>query len=68
MSSPDRPPVGAHGDRPALAELLRSPPGMAIGAKAADVAVFVQSATGQRHNVVRYGRLADNPGGSAITA
>ncbi len=68
MSSPDRPPVGAHGDRPALAELFGSPLGMALGAEAADVAVLVRSATGQRHDVVRYGRLADNPGSSAITA
>ena len=66
--SPDRPPVGAHGDRPALAELFGSPLGMALGAEAADVAVLVRSATGQRHDVVRYGRLADNPGGGAITA
>ena len=39
--SPDRPPVGPHGDRPALAELFGSPLGVALGAKAADVAVFV---------------------------
>jgi hypothetical protein len=41
---------------------------MALGAKAEDVAVFVRSAMGERHDVVRYGRLADNPGGGAITA
>lgn len=44
--SPDRPPVGAHGDRPALAELFGSPLGVAVGAKAADIAVLVRSATG----------------------
>ena len=42
----DRPPVGAHGNRPALAELFGSPPRMALGAKAADVAVFVRPAMG----------------------
>ena len=41
---------------------------MALGAKAADVTVFVRSAMGQRHNVVRYGRLADNLGGGTIAA
>ncbi len=66
--SPDRPPVGAHGDNPALAELFGSPLGMALGAKTADVAILVRSAMSQRHDVVRYGRLADNPDRSAITA
>ena len=66
--SPDRPPVGAHGDRPSLAELFGSPLGMALGAEAADVAVLVRSAKGQRHNMVRHGRLTDNPGAIAITA
>ena len=42
----DRPPIGAHGDRPALAELFGSPLGMALGAKAADVAVLVRSTMG----------------------
>ena len=64
--SADRPTVGAHGDRPAMAELFGSPPGMALGTKAADVAVLVRSAMAQRHDVIRYGRLADNPGGVAI--
>jgi hypothetical protein len=41
---------------------------MAVGAEAANVAVLVRSAMGQRHNVVRYGRLADNPGSGTITA
>ena len=41
---------------------------MALGAEAADVAVLVRSAMGQRHNVVRYGRLADYPGGGTIAA
>jgi hypothetical protein len=41
---------------------------MALGAQAADVAVLVRSAMGQRHNVIRYGRLADNPDGGAIAA
>ena len=41
---------------------------MALGAQAANVAVFVRSAMGQRHNVVRYGRLADNPDGGTIAA
>ncbi len=68
MTSPYRPPVVPHGDRPALAELLRSPHGVALSAEAADVAVLVRSAMGQRHDVVRHGRLADNPGGGTITA
>ena len=66
--SPDRPTVRAHGNRPALAELFGSPLRMALGAEAADVAVLVRSAMGQRHDVVRHGRLADNPGGGAIAA
>ena len=41
---------------------------MAVGAEAANVAVLVRSAIGQRHNVVRYGRLADNPDGGAVAA
>jgi hypothetical protein len=51
-----------------MAELLRSPLGVALGAKAADVAVVVRSAMGQRHDVVRHGRLADNPSASTIAA
>ena len=66
--SPDQPPVGANAGRPALAELFGSPLRMALGAEAADVAVLVRSAMGQRHDVVRHGRLADNPGGGAIAA
>lgn len=42
----DRPPIGAHGNRPALAELLGSPLRMTLGAKAADVAVLVRSTMG----------------------
>lgn len=66
--SADRPTVGTHGNRPASAELFGSPLGMAFGTEAADVAVLVRSAMGQRHNVVRYGRLANNPGGCAVAA
>ena len=62
------PPVSPYPDLPAQAELFGSPPGMALGAEAADVAVLVRSAMGQRHNVIRYGRLADNTGGGAIAA
>ena len=68
LGSADRPPVGAHGNRPALAELFGSPLRMALGAEAADVAVLVAAALGERHDVVRHGRLADNPGGGAIAA
>ena len=39
---------------------------MALGAEAADVAVLVQSAVGERHDVVRHGRLADYPGAGTI--
>lgn len=41
---------------------------MAVGAEAADVVVLVRTTMGERHNVVRYGRLPDNSGESAITA
>ncbi len=41
---------------------------MALGAEAANVAVLIRSAMGQRHNVVRYLRLADNFGGGAVAA
>ncbi len=41
---------------------------MALSTEAANVAVFVRSAMGQWHNVVRYGRLVDNPGEGAISA
>jgi hypothetical protein len=41
---------------------------MTLAAEAADVAVFVRSAMGERHDVVGDGRLADNPNGGAITA
>ena len=41
---------------------------MALGAEAADVTVLVRSAMGERHNVVRHGRLADYPGKGTITA
>ena len=51
-----------------MAELLGSPLGVALGAKAADIAILVRSATGQRHDVVRYGRLADYSGRGAIAA
>ena len=68
MSSPDRPPVGPYGGSPAQAELFGSPLRMALGAEAADVAVLVRPTMGERHDVVRYGRLPDSPGESAITA
>ena len=61
-----RPSVRPYPDLPAQPELFGSLLGVALGAEAADVAVLVRSATGQRHDVVRYGRLADNPGGGAI--
>ena len=51
-----------------MAELFGSPLGVAVGAEAADVAVLVRSATRQRHDVVRHGCLADNPGGGTISA
>ena len=41
---------------------------MTLCAEAADVAVLVRSAMGERHDVVRYGRLSDNPDGGTITA
>jgi len=41
---------------------------MTLGTEAADIAVLVRPAMGERHDVVRYGRLADNPGERAITA
>ncbi len=41
---------------------------MALGAQAANIAVLVRSAMGQRHNMVRYGRLANDPDGCAIAA
>jgi hypothetical protein len=41
---------------------------MAVGTEAANVAVFVRSAMGQRHNMVRHGRLADKPDGGTIAA
>jgi hypothetical protein len=63
-----RPSVRPYPDLMAQPELLGSPLRMALGAKAADVAVLVRSATGQRNDVIRYGRLADNPDRSAITA
>lgn len=66
--SPDRPPVGSDPHLSAQPELFRSPSDMAFGAKTADVAVLVRSAMSQRHDVVRDGRLADNPDRSAITA
>ena len=66
--SPDQPPVGPYGDGLALTKLLGSPLGMALGAEAAYVAVLVRSTSGQRYNVVRHGRLADNASQSAITA
>lgn len=66
--SRDRPPVSPNPDFPAQPELFGSPLGVALGAEAVDLAVLVRSAMGQRHNVVRYSRLADNPGGSAVPA
>ena len=51
-----------------MAELFGSPLRMTLGAKAADVAVLVRPAMAQRHDVIRYGRLADNPDGGTITA
>ena len=51
-----------------MAELLGRAGLMAVGAEAADVAVFVRSAMAQRDDVIRCGRLADNPGGGAIAA
>lgn len=68
ISSPDRPPVRPNPHLPAQPELLGGAPKMALGAEAADVTVLVRSAMGERHNVVRHGRLADNPGGGTITA
>lgn len=65
--SSERPPVGANASRPALAKLLGSPLGMALGTEAADVAVPVRTAMGQGYNVIRYGRLADDPVGGTIT-
>lgn len=41
---------------------------MALGAKAANVAVLVQTTVGQRHDVVWHCRLPDNPLGGAIAA
>ena len=66
--SPDRPPVGPDPRLPAQTKLFCSPLRMALGAEAADVAVFVRSAMAQRDDVIRCGRLADNPGGGAIAA
>ena len=66
--STDRPPVGSHGDRPALAELFGSPLGVALGAKAADVAVLVAAAMGERHDVVRHRGFANDALGSAVAA
>ena len=51
-----------------MAELFGSPLGVTVGAEAADVAVLVQSAMDKRHDVVRYGCLADKPGGGTISA
>jgi hypothetical protein len=41
---------------------------MAVGTEAANIAVLVRSAMGQRHNMVRYGRLADDPSRGTIAA
>ena len=48
--------------------MLGSPLRMTLETEAADIAVLVRTTMGERHNVVRYGRLPDNPGESAITA
>ena len=66
--SPDRPPVGSDPHLSAQPELFRSPSDMAFGAQASDIAVLVRTSMGERDDVVRHGRLADNPGGGAITA
>ena len=41
-----------------MTELFGSPLGVAVGAEAADVAVLVAAALGERHDVVGHGRLA----------
>ena len=51
-----------------MAELLGRAGLMAVGAEAADVAVFVRSAVGKRHDVVRHSRLAHYPGAGTIPA
>lgn len=41
---------------------------MTLSAEAPDIAILVRSAKGQRHDMVRYGRLADYSGRGAIAA
>lgn len=51
-----------------MTELLGRAGPMAVGAKAADVAVLVRATLGQRHDVVGNGGFADEAPGSAIPA
>ena len=48
--------------------MLGSPLRMTLGTEAADIAVLVRTTMGERHDVVRYGRLTNKPDGGAITA
>lgn len=51
-----------------MAELLGRAGLMAVGAEAADVAVLVAAALGERHDVVGHGGFADETPGSAVLA
>ena len=51
-----------------MAELLGRAGLMAVGAKAANVAVIVRAAQGERHDMVRHAGLADGTLGSAVPA
>ena len=51
-----------------MAKLLGRAGLMAVGAEAADVAVLVAAALGERHDVVGHGGFADETPGSAVLA
>lgn len=51
-----------------MAELLGRPGLMAVGAEAADVAVLVAAAFGERHDVVGHGGFADKAPGCTVAA
>ena len=66
--SADRPAIRASADRPAQAELFGSPSGMAFGAEAADVAVVIAAALGERDDMVGHRGCPNNAPGGAVPA
>lgn len=66
VSHPDRPAIRACADGPTKPELLGSACPVAVSTQAANVAVVVAATLGERHDVVRYGRLSDYPGAGTI--